>query len=78
MTNIADKFPDKYMQALTKLLPQQYNMQKTEFRAEVTYNSADEVKAALEEAGLTLKQIEVLEGMLPITANVHDGDSEYE
>lgn len=76
LKTVADRYPDKYMQALMKFVPQQYHALKTELRAEVTYNSAEEVKAALEEAGLTLKQIEQLEAMLPSTAAEGDNDGD--
>jgi hypothetical protein len=75
--HIANKYPDKFAQFLTKFIPQQYHALKNEVRTEVIYQSADEVKAALEEAGLTLKQIETLEAMLPTTVpNNDDGDEE--
>jgi hypothetical protein len=79
MIHVANRYPDKFAQFLTKFIPQQYHALKTEVRAEVTYQSTDVVKAALEEAGLTLKQIETLEGMLPTTVpDNDDGDSEHE
>jgi hypothetical protein len=74
LTQVANRFPDKYAQMLCKLLPQEIHTQETEFKTEVTYNSVAEVKAALEDAGLTLKQIEQLESMLPVTSNVHNED----
>jgi hypothetical protein len=85
MTNVANKYPDKYAQMLTKFIPQQYHMQRTEIRAEVTYQSVDDVKRALvEEAGMTLQQVEALVAMLPPVGNVieveetHQGEQETE
>jgi 16S rRNA C967 or C1407 C5-methylase (RsmB/RsmF family) len=76
MTNVANKYPDKYAQMLTKFIPQQYHMQRTEIRAEVTYQSVNDIKRALEEEGFTLKQIEALEAMLPTASNAIEVEGE--
>jgi hypothetical protein len=75
LTAVADKWPDKFAQMLCKLLPQQHLMQKTEPQTEVTYENTDQVKRALEQEGFTLKQIEQLESLLPVTAH-NDGDDD--
>jgi len=48
-----------YCMLFEKLIPRHIHTQ-SEVRAEVTYQSVDDVKRALEEAGMPIKQIEVL------------------
>jgi hypothetical protein len=60
-------FPVQYLQELTKFIPREINARmRTEIKAEVTYQSVDDVKRALEEAGMPSKQIEQLESLLPV------------
>jgi hypothetical protein len=70
LTNVADRYPVQFMQALMKFVPQQYKMERTELRAEMTYSSADEIKRALQEEGFSPKHIEAIEAMLPAVGNV--------
>ena len=53
-TTIAN--PAQYLQVLSKFIPQQINAQ-TETTVEIVYNSIDDVKRALEDAGMPLKPI---------------------
>ena len=61
MAIIANEHPVQYLQAPTKFIPQ--NAQ-TETTVEIVYNSIDDVKRALEDAGMPLKQIEQLKSLL--------------
>ena len=55
----------QYLRVLSKFIPQQINSQ-TETTVEIVYNSINDVKCALEDAGMPLKQIEQLESLLPV------------
>ena len=48
-----------------KMIPRQISMQ-SDTTVDLTYHSVDDVKRALEAAGMPLKQIEQLEAMLPV------------
>jgi hypothetical protein len=47
------------------MIPRQISMQ-SDTTVDLTYHSVDDVKRALEAAGMPLKQIEQLEAMLPV------------
>ena len=68
MTTIANNYPVQYLQVLSKFIPQQINAQ-TETTVEIVYNSIDDVKRALEDAGMPLKQIEQLKSYSPSTTS---------
>lgn len=58
------QFPDIYFQALMRLVPREVNTSlRQESTLDITYRTVSEVRRALEESGMPLKQIEAIAAM---------------
>jgi hypothetical protein len=67
-TNMANKNLDLFGAMLMKLIPRQISTQsEATIDIGVVYRSVDEVRHAMEDAGMSTKQIEAIQAMLPGT-----------
>jgi hypothetical protein len=66
-TNMANKNIDLFCAMLTKLIPRQINTQvESTIGVDVVYRSVEEVKNAMQDAGMSHKEIAAIEAMLPV------------
>ena len=64
---VANKHPELFFQAIAKLIPKEIKTHlQQDTTIDVTYRTTAEVKTAMADAGMSQKQIEMIEAMLPV------------
>ena len=64
---VANKHPELFFQAIAKLIPKEIRTHlQQDTTIDVTYRTTAEVKTAMADAGMSQKQIEMIEAMLPV------------
>jgi hypothetical protein len=67
MKTVANKHPELFFQAVSKLIPREIKTHlQQDTTIDVTYRTTEEVKTAMIDAGMSRKQIEMIEAMLPV------------
>ena len=73
LRNVANHHPELYFQAVTKLLPKEVRTHlSNDTTVDITYHTIDEVKQALEMAGMSRTQIDAIAALLPDTGKPLD------
>ena len=73
MRSVANRHPELFFQAVCKLIPKELRQSiSTDTTFDITYHSVSEVKSAMLAEGMTPKQIEMLEAMLPVPLEPDD------